>query len=73
MDEKNIGLYDNELIIDDGHDTPKELEIKHSKSLYQWRNEARKLKAERDRQAKAGEEKPPMLKAKDEEVLTRGE
>ena len=68
-DKKNVGLYDNDLILDDGHDTPKELEHKHSDtmSLEQWRHEAMKTKAERDKQIKAGESKPPIERSKEDE------
>lgn len=70
---KDMEVYDNDVVIDDGHDTPRELELKNnSKTLAQWREKVEKMKAERDKQARSGDEKPPMLKAKDEE-LTRGE
>lgn len=69
---KDIEVYDNDVVLDDGHDTPRELEMKHNKSLAQWRKDVEKIKAERDRKAKTGDEKPPIQKAKDEEI-TRGE
>lgn len=69
---KDIEVYDNDVVLDDGHDTPRELEMKHGKTLAQWREKVERMKAERDKKASTGDEKPPVQKSKDEE-LVRGE
>lgn len=65
--KKKDGTWDNDLVLDDGHDTPMEAEIKNSRSLAQWREEVMRLKAERDKQAQAGEGKPPIERNKENE------
>lgn len=47
MDKKKVGLYDPDIVVDDGHDTPKELAIKERMSLDEWEKRVNQVRDER--------------------------
>lgn len=50
MDKKKVGLYDPEIVVDDGHDTPKEIAIKERMSLDEWEKRINQVRDERLRE-----------------------
>lgn len=47
MDKKKVELYDPDIVVDDGHDTPKELAIKERMSLDEWEKRVNQVRDER--------------------------
>lgn len=47
MDKKKVGQYEPDIVVDDGHDTPKELAIKERMSLDEWEKRVNQVRDER--------------------------